>query len=126
MRIIILILFCLSIFSLAGCEHKEALENAKITVDGKQYEIKITEVRPPDNNENSINSEAGTVSPPSTKYQVVTPNEVYCTNTVLYKYPDVVTIVNYSVRENGVWVFHEETLDLSRKDGDIKVEQFKM
>ena len=126
MRIMILILFCLSIFALAGCEYKENLENAKITVDDKQYEIKITEVNQTDSEENAINSEAGTVDPPSTKYQVVTPNEVYCTNTVLYKYSGFVTIVNYSVKENGVWVFHGETLDLSRKDGDIKIEQLKM
>ena len=126
MRIMILVLFSLSIFALAGCEYKENLENAKITVDDKQYEIKITEVNQTDSEENAINSEAGTVFPPSTKYQVVTPNEVYCTNTVIDKSPDIITIVDYSVREKGVWVFHEETLDLSRKDGDIKIEQLKM
>lgn len=125
---LLLIFICLFLIPLFGCEHQETLENTRFTIDGKEYEIKITETEGRYYASDPVNSERGTVSPPRTKYAVVTPDEVYLTNTVLYLYPNVITIVNYSIKEyDGVWVWHEERLNLSKeKDGPIKVEQLKM
>lgn len=128
MKMRVALILCLSVVFALGCEYEETIENAEFNIDGKDYKVEISEVQAPDENEITINTnEKGTTLPPSTKYAIVTPKEVYLTNTVLYKYTDMITIVNYSIKENGVWVFYEKTLNLHKeKDGPLKVEQLKI